>query len=129
MAGEMLLSRDDVRATMRMMVATATILASQAAVGVAIFAADPTPTGALRAIAVLAFLAISGTAAIRVLEKQAIIRHGVRVLVRILALQGELDALRRERDALRTRLVALILAHIDPSIKRIVSDAELNRSS
>ena len=76
--------------------------------------------GALRALLLLAFLITSGLAAIRVLEKQAIVRHGLRVLVRMMALKGELEALRAERDALRERLRPLVEAHLDPDLERIV---------
>jgi glycerol-3-phosphate O-acyltransferase/dihydroxyacetone phosphate acyltransferase len=128
-AGEMVLARDDVRATMRMMVATGGVLAAHLAVTITIVALDPTPRGALRALLALAFLAVSGLAAIRVLEKQAVVRHGVRVLSRILALRGELAAIRAQRDALRARLVALTLTHADPAMDRIVSNEELARSA
>ncbi|MDQ3037116.1 MAG: lysophospholipid acyltransferase family protein [Myxococcota bacterium] len=128
-AGEMVLARDDVRATMRMMIATGGVLASHLAVTAAIVALDPTPRGAARAAFALAFLAISGLAAIRVLEKQAIVRHGLRVLSRILALRGELAALRAQRDALRTRLIELTIAHADPAMERIVSNEELVSST
>jgi 1-acyl-sn-glycerol-3-phosphate acyltransferase len=124
-AGEMVLERDDVRATMRMMIATLGVLAVNGAIALAIVFADPAPAGAWRALVVVVFLALSGLAAIRVLEKQAIVRHGLTVLGRILALHGEVDALRRQRDALRARLVGLTLAHADPSLERIVSNEEL----
>ena len=124
-AGEMVLERDDVRATLRMMVATLSVIVIEGALGVVVFARDPTPRGAV--IAVLAVLALwwSGELAIRVLDKQALFFHGLAVLTRILALRGEVDALRRERDALRERLVALVEAHADPAMDRIVSDEEL----
>lgn len=127
-AGEMVLERDDVRATMRMTVATAGVLVSYAAVSIALLAWDPTPRGALRALLVLLALGTSGLAAIRALEKQAIVRHGLRVLSRILALHGELDALRRQRDALRARIAELAAIHVDRDLARIVSDEELAAS-
>lgn len=128
-AGEMVLARDDVRATMRMMIATGGVLAMHLAVTITIVALDPTPSGALRALLALVFLAVSGLAAIRVLEKQAIVRHGLRVLSRILALRGELAALRAQRDTLRARLVELTLAYADPAMERIVSNDELVSST
>lgn len=124
-AGEMVLERDDVRATMRMMIGTAGVLLLQGAVVAAAIALDPTPMGVLRALLLLAFLVVSGLAAIRVLEKQAIVRHGLRVLLRVLALRGEVAALRAERDALRARIPPLVEAHIDRSLERIVSGDEL----
>ena len=126
-AGEMVLERDDVRATMRMMIGTAGVLLLQGAATVVAFALDPTLRGALRAALLLAFLVASGLAAIRVLEKQAVVRHGLRVFTRMLALHGALAALRRERDALRARIAPLVEAHIDPAIERIVSADELRR--
>jgi glycerol-3-phosphate O-acyltransferase/dihydroxyacetone phosphate acyltransferase len=128
-AGEMVIARDDVRATLRMVVATISVIAVHLAIGIAIFASDPTRHGALRALIVTVFLFISGLAGIRVLEKQAIVRHGFRVLTRILALRGEIDALRAERDVLRERLIAVTVTHADPSMERIVSNEELQRAA
>ncbi|MFO0682918.1 MAG: lysophospholipid acyltransferase family protein [Sandaracinus sp.] len=124
-AGEMVLERDDVRATMRMMIGVGGVAVVQLGLAALAFALDPTPLGAGRALLVLAFLVTSGMAAIRVLEKQAVVRHGLRALSRILALKGELEALRTQRDALRTRLAPLIDAHLDPSLERIVPRPEL----
>ncbi len=120
-AGEMVLERDDVRATMRMMIGVGGVVVVHLAIAIAIVAMDPTPMGAVRALLVWAFLVTSGLAAIRVLEKQAVVRHGLRVLLRITALKGELEALREQRDALRDRLRPLVEAHVDPSLERIVS--------
>jgi 1-acyl-sn-glycerol-3-phosphate acyltransferase len=119
-AGEMVLERDDVRATMRMMIGTVGVGLTQIGTAALLFAYDPTPTGAARAVALFLFLALSGQAAIRVLEKQAIIRHGLRVLARMMALRGELQALRNTRDELRARLPPLVEAHLDPDLPRIV---------
>ena len=119
-AGEMVLERDDVRATMRMMIGTFGVGVTQVATAALLVAWDPTPIGAARALALFVFLALSGQAAIRVLEKQAIVRHGLRVLSRMMALRGELEALRAMRDGLRARLVPLVEAHLDPSLPRIV---------
>ncbi len=124
-AGEMVLERDDVRATMRMMIGVGGVAVVQLGLAALAFALDPTPLGAGRALLVLAFLVTSGMAAIRVLEKQAVVRHGLRVLSRILALKGELEALRTQRDALRARLAPLVDAHLDPSLERIVPRPEL----
>lgn len=119
-AGEMVLERDDVRATMRMMIGTGTVLVVYLGLAGLELLHDPTPRGALRAATVLVFLVISGTAAIRVLEKQAVVRHGLRVLSRMVALKGELEALRAQRDTLRARLAPLIDAHLDPRLERII---------
>lgn len=127
-AGQMLLSRDDVRATLRMMVATLVVLGSYLAVFLWLAFLDPTVTGVLSALGVVVVLALSGLAAIRVLERQYVIRHGLRVLTHILSLKEQLGALRRERDALQRRLVALAITHVRPDLNRIVSDEELVRS-
>ena len=123
-AGEMVLERDDVRATMRMMIGTGSVLVIHLVIATAIVIADPTPRGAVRAILVWLFLIASGLAGIRVLEKQAIVRHGLRVLTRILSLKGDLEALRVQRDELRARLRPLVEAHLDPELERIVPRAE-----
>lgn len=124
-AGEMVIERDDVRATMRMVVATAAVLVVHLGITAAAFAVDPSPLGAVRASAVFAFLSLSGLAAIRVLERQAVVRHGLRVLARIAALGGEVTRLRAERDALRARLVAMVFSRADPTMDRIVRNEEL----
>ena len=123
-AGEMVLERDDVRATMRMMIGTGSVMVVYLGLAGAVLAWDPTPSGALRAALVLALLITSGLAAIRVLEKQAVVRHGLRVLTRMMALKGELEALRAQRDALRARLAPLVDAHLDPQLSRIVPRRE-----
>ena len=127
-AGEMLLSRDDVRATLRMMVATLVVLGSYVLVFCWLAWLDPSIPGLVTAATTVVLLALSGLAAIRVLERQYVIRHGLRVLVHILSLKDQLMALRRERDALQRRLVALAILHVRPDLDRIVSDEELVRS-
>jgi 1-acyl-sn-glycerol-3-phosphate acyltransferase len=124
-AGELLISRDDVKATYRMMLATGSVLFTYALVAAVIVWGDPSPNGAIRAASVVAFLAVSGFAAIRVLERQYVIRHGLSVLARILALKDQLAALRTERDRLRLRVVELAGIHTEPSLARIVSQEEL----
>lgn len=124
-AGDMFIERDDVKATLRMCVGVATVLVTYLAIGIAIVAIDPSVEGTLRALGVIAFLALSGLAAIRVLEKQAIVRHGLRVLARILAIGGQLDALRAQRDSLRARIPAIAQAHADPAMDRIVTNDDL----
>lgn len=124
-AGELLISRDDVKATYRMMVATGLVLFTYAAVGVALVVSQPDVSGAIRALSTVAFLAISGFATIRVLERQYVIRHGLRVLTHILALKDRLGTLRAERDRLRRRIVELAGIHTDPSLDRIVTQDEL----
>lgn len=124
-AGELLIARDDVKATYRMMVATTLVLGTYALLGVGLVVADPSVDGAIRAASVLAFLALSGLATIRVLERQYVIRHGLAVLARILALKEQLAALRGERDQLRRRIVELAGIHTDPSLARIVPQDEL----
>ena len=125
LAGEMVLERDDVRATMRMMIGVAGVLVVHGAITTLIVVGDPTAGGALRALGVLVFLGLSGLAAIEVLEKQAVVHHGVKVLTRIVALRGEVARLRAERDALRARLVSLVSEHADRALDRIVTDDEL----
>ncbi len=124
-AGEMVLERDDVKATFRMVVAVLGVLFTHLVVGALILLSDPTPGGALRALFVTVFLGVSGLAAIRVLEKQAIVRHGLRVLARLLSMRGQLDALRAQRDALCARIPAIAELHADPAMDRIVSNEEL----
>jgi hypothetical protein len=123
-AGEMVLERDDVRATMRMMIGVGGVITVYVAIAIAMIAWNPTPMGVVWALLVVAFLVTSGLAAIRVLEKQLIVRHGLRVLSRIMALKGELEALREQRDALRARLKPLVEAHLDPELQRIVPRRE-----
>ena len=124
-AGELLIDRDDVKATYRMMVATTLVLGTYALVAAGLVAGDPSLGGVVRAASVLTFLALSGLAAIHVLERQYVIRHGLAVLTRILALKDQLGALRAERDRLRRRIVELAGIHTDPSLDRIVPQREL----
>jgi hypothetical protein len=86
---------------------------------------DPTPGGALRAFGLTCFLFLSGIAAIRVLERQAIVFRGLHMMTRILALKDQLASIQAQRDALRRRIPALVEANIDPSIERIVRPEEL----
>jgi hypothetical protein len=108
-----------------MVVAVLGVLFTHLVVGALILLSDPTPGGALRALFVTVFLGVSGLAAIRVLEKQAIVRHGLRVLARLLSMRGQLDALRAQRDALCARIPAIAELHADPAMDRIVSNEEL----
>ncbi len=124
-AGEMVIERDDVRATLRMVVATSSVMAMHLAAGLLVIAFDPTLRGVLRAAALTVFLVVSGLAAIRVLEKQVVLRHGLRVLMRLLAMHGQLDALRAQRDALRAKIPGMAAAHADPAMQRIVTNEEL----
>jgi 1-acyl-sn-glycerol-3-phosphate acyltransferase len=126
-AGELLIARDDVQATMRMIVATLVLLLMHGLLLVGLIATDPTLLGVVRSVGVLLLLAVSGLATIRVLEKQAVIRHGFRVLRRVFFLRRDLHVLRAARDDLRRRLVALVQVHADPTLERIVSDEELAR--
>ncbi len=127
-AGEMVIERDDVRATLRMVVAVACVVPTYLLLGGLVLAADPSPVGAARAAALVAFLFVSGLATIRVLEKQAVVRHGLRVLLRLLSMHGQLDALRAQRDALRAKIPAIAEAHADRAMERIVSNEELARA-
>lgn len=129
MAGEMVLARDDVRATMRMMIGTGGVLLGHAAIGLALLLREPDLLGLAQAAAALSLLGLSGLAAVRVLERQAVVRHGLRVLSRVLSLRREIEALRSERDALRRRLVPLVEAHVDPALDRIVTNAELRAAA
>lgn len=124
-AGEMVLQRDDVRATMRMMIGTGGVLFGHAAIGLALLAHEPTPAGLGHAVLALTLLALSGLAAIRVLERQAAVRHGLRVLGRVFSLRREIAALRVQRDALTARILPLVVAHADPAMVRIVTNDEL----
>jgi hypothetical protein len=65
-AGEMLLSRDDVRATLRMMVATLVVLGSYVLVFCWLAWLDPSIPGLVTAATTVVLLALSGLAAIRV---------------------------------------------------------------
>lgn len=127
-AGEMVLDRDDVRATLRMMVGVLGVLGVYVAVFVGLAIYDPSVSGVLYAAFVVVGLALSGLAAIKVLERQYVIRHGLSVLLRMLSLRDQLAALRRERDALQRRLAPLVEAHISSELDRIVSQEELLRS-
>jgi len=127
-AGEMVLDRDDVRATLRMMVGVLSVLGIYLAVFVGLVIYDLSLHGALYAALVVFGLALSGLAAIRVLERQYVIRHGLSVLLRILSLKDQLDALRKERDLLQRRLAPLVEEHISGELDRIVSQEELLRS-
>lgn len=127
-AGEMVLDRDDVRATLRMMVGVLGVLGIYVAVFVGLAVYDPSVAGVIYAALVVLGLALSGLAAIRALERQYVIRHGLSVLLRILSLKDQLGALRKERDTLQRRLAPLVQEHISEELERIVSQEELLRS-
>ena len=124
-AGELVIERDDVKATLRMVVGTLGVMFVHLATGALALALDPTPGGALRAFGLTCFLFLSGIAAIRVLERQAIVFRGLHMMTRILALKDQLASIQAQRDALRRRIPALVEANIDPSIERIVRPEEL----
>jgi glycerol-3-phosphate O-acyltransferase/dihydroxyacetone phosphate acyltransferase len=128
-AGELFVARDDVRATLRMIVSILGVFLSYAIAGGIVIAIWPSLYGLCLAAVVVFFLALSGLAAIRVLSKQAVVRHGLSVLIHIFSLRGEIARLRKERDALRKRFVAIVETHADPSLERIVTNDELRRST
>lgn len=128
-AGELVIERDDVKATLRMVVGTLGVIFVHLATGVLALVLDPTPGGALRAIGLTSFLFLSGLAAIRVLERQAIVFRGLHMMTRILALKDQLESIKAQREALRQRIPALVEANIDPTLERIVSAAELTAPS
>jgi 1-acyl-sn-glycerol-3-phosphate acyltransferase len=124
-AGELFVARDDARATLRMIVSILAVFLVYGIVFGVVVAIWPSWYGLLMGALVVVFCAASGLAAIRVLSKQAVVRHGISVLIHIFSLKGEIARLRAERDSLRKRFVTLVEAHADPSLDRIVTNEEL----
>ena len=125
-AGELVIERDDVKATLRMVVGTLGVMFVHLAAGGLAVVLDPTLGGALRAFGLTCFLFLSGLAAIRVLERQAIVFRGLHMMTRILALKDQLGSIKAQRDALRQRIPGLVEANIDPTIERIVRAEEFS---
>ena len=110
LAGEQLNRHDDVVAATKLFAATAGVLAAYGAIGLGILVALPFPASLGWATWTLGFLALSGWATIRVLERQSILRRALRILLSLARFPDQLADLRRQRSSLRARALALLEA-------------------
>lgn len=120
-AGQTLTSRGDVRATVKMCVATLLTLAAYAAVAVVVLARLGFPGGVATAGWTLAALLLSGYATIQVLEKQGEVRRAFGTFLALLHLDREIERLAAERERLRARLLDLIDRHLGADVERIIA--------
>jgi 1-acyl-sn-glycerol-3-phosphate acyltransferase len=118
-AAENLTSRGDVRATIKVVAATALTIVAYAVVG-AFVAMN---AGAATALTTIAALAVSGYATIRVLEKQGEARHAFATLLALFHLDDEIARLAAERERLRARVLELVDKHLGPGVPRIIDRA------
>lgn len=100
--------RDDVLATTRMLMVTVGVLISYLVVTLVVFFGLPFPRNVLASIWGLVFLALSGWASIRVLERQSALRRAMHATSQLLRWHALLGFLRGERGALRERFLALV---------------------
>jgi glycerol-3-phosphate O-acyltransferase / dihydroxyacetone phosphate acyltransferase len=122
-AGEALTSRGDVRATIKMCVATLFTLVSYGVVGALVLWRAGFPDGLAAAASTIAALLLSGYATIRVLERQGELRRGLSTFLAVLHLDREIARLGTERERLRARLLELIDKHLGPEVPRIIDRA------
>lgn len=119
-SGETLTSRGDVRATIKMGVATLLTLVAYAAVGLLVLWRVGVPDGLVAAGTTLGALLLSGYATIRVLEKQSEVRRALSTFVALFHLDREIERLAAERERLRARLLELVDKHLGPEVPRII---------
>lgn len=119
-AGHALTERGDVRATIKVCVATSLTLMAYVTCGLAVFARTGGLDGVVIAACTLVILALSGHATIRVLERQGELRRGLSVLVALLHLDREIARLAEERERLRLELLRLVDLHFGLEQPRIV---------
>ena len=122
-AGDGLTDRKDVVATVKMITAAVMVLVAYLAAGALVFFLLDFPYDVIFAPLTIVALLVSGWATIRVLEQQTVLRRAIWVFGHLLYLKRDLLRLRRERDALRARLLDMVDKHLDPSLPRIVDPA------
>jgi glycerol-3-phosphate O-acyltransferase / dihydroxyacetone phosphate acyltransferase len=110
LAGQNLVDRHDVRATLKMCVVTLLVLVSYAALGVVAAFAWGIPW----ACVAVALVSLSGLAALRFLEDQKAVIHGVQALRLLWDMEQALHNIAVTRDQLRGRLLQLVDMHFDP---------------
>ena len=124
LAGAALTTRGDVRATIKMVVATALTFVAYVVLGGGAFAArGGGVAGGVAAAAVVVGLLLSGDATIRVLHRQAELRRGFSTFVALFHLDREIERLAAERERLRARLLAVVDKHAG-SVARIIEHDE-----
>jgi len=118
-AGDGLTGRKDVIATTKVMTLTLLVPGVYAAILTALAVWVGWPWWALLLVGLA--LPASGWATIRVLERQAALRHGLRTLVTLLVLPREVERLRERRLQLRTQIWSVVDRYADPDMERIVT--------
>jgi len=125
MASRTLTDRGDVRATIQMIVVTASVLLTYLVAAAVVWWRQPTlEDGAFAAALTLGGLLFSGAAALRVLDGEGQLRRGLLTLIALTHLDRELESLRARRDSLRTRLLELVRTFIDAGLDRVVPEGE-----
>jgi 1-acyl-sn-glycerol-3-phosphate acyltransferase len=106
-AGQTLAPRKDVVATTKMLVGILTVLAAYAAVVFAV----AWKLGWATAVGAAVLFPLSGYATLKVLDRGASLRRGVKTLIGTLRLRAEVRSLRVERAALEAEVVRLVDAY------------------
>jgi len=119
-AGEALTARKDVKSTTKLMVATGLTLSVYAGIVALFVVVSGVKAGLVTGPLTVLFLLASGWATIRVLERQSVLRRGFSTLLSLLNLQSEVAAMVATRDELRARTLALVDAHLDPNVARVI---------
>jgi glycerol-3-phosphate O-acyltransferase/dihydroxyacetone phosphate acyltransferase len=124
LAGSKFTSRTDVQSTVKMCITTAFTLATYGVAVVLVYRGLPFPYDIIVAPLVLLGLLTTGWATIRVLERQAAIRHGFSVFFRLMNLKHEMVELRAMRDGLRRRILDLVDRYAPSTLERVIERHE-----
>jgi len=121
LTAETLVSRKDVHAATKLFVATGLVVSGYIGIMAWVLWTVPFPTSIAWASLALLGLLASGYAAISVLERQKLLRHGLKVLMVLLQLKREVQWLRARREALAQAIHDVVDRYVDPSLDRIVA--------
>lgn len=107
-AGRTLAPRPDVVATTKMGVTTLLVVLTYGVVVGTILWGTPFPVNVAWALWGLAWMMASGWALVRVLERQSLVRRGIRTVRLLVRYQAQFTFLQEERDALRREFAELL---------------------
>ena len=119
-AGENLSPRKDVIATTKVMSATFFVLMFYILFPLLPLAMWPWPLGLYVFGYLLFLLPTSGWCTIRLLERQAFLRRGMGVWLKLIKNKEVITYLKEERNRLKKRIQTLVDAHMDPALPRVV---------